>query len=424
MSKSKNNYEPLPGEENEVAKSEVSAGLIQYSAESMMPYGPVHPALHEPEYFKLILEGEQIIDVLPRIGFCHRGIERAAQDRTWIKNIYLFERICGICSFAESSCYTQAVERLLQFEVPKRGRYLRVLVGELERIHSHLLWLGLVGHWTGFDTLFMWIWKDREHVLDILEAITGNRVHKSYTTITGVRRDLPDNITEPIKREMKYILDRVKLYTDIVTRESTLISRTRGVGRIDANTARKLCPVGPVLRNTGIATDIRVQDPYAAYDELIPEVQTSKDGDIASLILLRIHEIEDSCRLVLESIEKMPSGPIKLNPPRSVPKGESLFHVEAPRGELFYYVKSPGGTSPERVKIRTPTMGNIHSALYMLKGQTLADVPVVLTGIDPCFGCMDRVSIFDVDEQKSWWIKGEELRKYGISYYQNKEKRI
>ncbi len=148
---------------------EATAGLMQYSPENTVPFGPIHPALKEPEYFKLVLEGEKIVEVYPRIGYVHRGIERAAQDRTWVQNIYLFERICGICSFAHSLAYSQTVESLSAFEIPKRARYIRTIIAELERIHSHLLWLGLVGYWTGFDTLFMWIWKDREHVLDLVE---------------------------------------------------------------------------------------------------------------------------------------------------------------------------------------------------------------------------------------------------------------
>jgi len=388
----------------------------------MVPFGPVHPALKEPEYFKLILEGEKIVEVIPRIGYAHRGIERAAQDRTWIKNVYLFERICGICSFAHSLAYAQAVESILQFEVPKRARYIRLIVAELERIHSHFLWLGLVGYWTGFDTLFMWIWRDREHVLDLIETITGNRIHKSYATISGVRRDLPDNIIEPIRREMKYIDERARYYKDLVGSEETLLARTRGIGRINSDTARKLCPVGPLLRCTGIASDVRIDDPYAGYDEIVPEIKTSREGDVASLLALRTEEVRESARLVLEAMEKIPAGSVKLNTPRSVPKGEAMFHIEAPRGELFYFVRSPGGTVPERVKIRTPTMANLLTATAMLKGQTLADVPVVLTGMDPCFGCMDRVTIFDVDKSREWSVRGEELRQFGINYYGNGKK--
>ena len=407
-------------EESPDQKTEASAGLMQYSPENLVPFGPVHPSLKEPEYFKLYLEGEKIVQVVPRIGYVHRGIERAAQDRTWVQNIYLFERICGICSFAHSLAYTQTAERLTAFEVPKRARYIRSIIAELERIHSHLLWLGLVGYWTGFDTLFMWVWKDREHILDLFETITGNRVHKSFVTISGVRNDLPDHITEPLKKEMSYLAGRVDYYTDLVSTEETLVARTKGVGRIDQELARRLCPVGPLLRCTGIARDIRREDPYAAYDELIPEVKTSNQGDIASLLTLRLEEVRESCRLVTEAIEKIPSGNVRLAVPRVIPTGDSVGHIEAPRGELFYFVRSGGGMKPERVKIRTCTMANILTATEMLKGHTLADVPVVLTGMDPCFGCMDRIAVVDVSKGKEWSVKGESLRQHGINWYRSR----
>jgi NADH-quinone oxidoreductase subunit D len=396
---------------------------MQYSPENLVPFGPVHPSLKEPEYFKLLLEGEKIVQVIPRIGYVHRGIERAAQDRAWVHNIYLFERICGICSFAHSMAYTQTTESLTAFEVPKRARYIRTIIAELERIHSHLLWLGLVGYWTGFDTLFMWVWRDREHVLDLVEAITGNRVHKSFITLSGVRNDLPDNIAEPIKKEMKYLTGRVDYYRELVSTEETLVARTRGMGRINQEVARRLCPVGPLLRCTGIARDIRKEDPYAAYDELIPDVKTSNEGDIASLLLLRLEEVRESCRILTDAIDKIPSGNFKLTVPRVIPAGDAMGHIEAPRGELFYFVRSGGGMKPERVKIRTCTIANILTATEMLKGHSLADVPVVLTGMDPCFGCMDRISVVEVDKGKEWSIKGEELRMHGINYYKGAKKR-
>ncbi len=401
-------------------QAKAGAGLMQYSPEGMMPFGPVHPSLKEPEYFKLFLEGEKIVHVEPRIGYVHRGIERAAQERTWVKNIYLFERICGICSFHHSLSYTEGVEALAPFEIPKRAKYLRELVAELERIHSHLLWLGLLGHWAGFDTLFMWIWKDREHILDLEEAISGNRVNKSYTTLGGVRNDLPEGLAARIRTEMAYVEKRAEYYRGLVQSEETIVVRTKGRGRINQEIAKKLCPVGPLLRCTGIARDVRSEDPYAAYGDVPPQVQTSNEGDIASLLTLRLNEITDSCRMVKETLEKMPPGPYKVNFPRSVPAGEATYHVEAPRGELFYFVKSAGGSVPERVKVRTSTLANILTATEMLKGHTLADVPVVLTGMDPCFGCMDRISVVDVDKSKEWTVGGEALRRYGIEYYRRK----
>jgi NADH-quinone oxidoreductase subunit D len=407
----------LSEEEKSPIRRKAAAGLMQYSPENIVPFGPVHPALKEPEYFKLVLEGEKIVEVYPKIGYVHRGIERAAQERTWVQNIYLFERICGICSFAHSLAYSQTVEGLSTFEIPRRARYIRTIIAELERIHSHLLWLGLVGYWTGFDTLFMWIWKDREHVLDLVESITGNRVHKSFVTLSGVRKDLPDGIGDRIRTEMKYLEGRVDFYKELVSTEETLLTRTKGVGRINQEVARRLCPVGPLLRSTGIARDVRVEDPYAAYDEVVPDVKSSTDGDIASLIALRLEEARESCRLVTHAMEKIPQGPVRLTVPRIVPAGDNATHVEAPRGELIYFVRSGGKMLPERVKMRAPTLANILTAVEMLKGRPLADVPVVLTGMDPCFGCMDRIAVVDINKQKEWAIRGEELRQLGIQYY-------
>jgi NADH-quinone oxidoreductase subunit D len=401
-------------------RKEVGAGLIEYSPENLVPFGPVHPSLKEPEYFRLVLEGEKIVEVHPRIGYVHRGIERAAQDRTWVKNIYLFERICGICSFAHSLAYTEGTESLTEFQIPARARYLRLIIAELERIHSHLLWLGLVGYWTGFDTLFMWIWKDREHILDLLEGITGNRVHKSFSTLGGVRRDLTPGLISTLQEETKFVTKRAKYYEELVHSEETLISRTRGVGKLTKEIAEKLCPVGPLLRCSGIERDVRKEDPYAAYDAIPPEVKTSKAGDVESLLSIRLEEVIDSCRMVSEALQHLPEGPVRIPFPRIIPRGDAFFHVEAPRGELFYFIRSNGSAKPERVKIRTPTLANLLTAAELLKGRVLADVPVVLTGIDPCFGCMDRITIVNVDKSKKWSVSGEELRVYGIEYYKRK----
>ncbi|MGA2955618.1 MAG: uroporphyrinogen decarboxylase family protein [Thermodesulfobacteriota bacterium] len=176
------------------ARKEESAGLMKYSAENLVPFGPIHPALKEPEYFKLVLEGERIVEVIPRIGYVHRGLEKAAESRPWVQNMYMFERTCGICSFVHSLTYGQAVEGLTIYEIPRRAKFIRTIIAEMERIHSHLLWVGLMGHWAGFETLFMWVWRDREVVLDLVEAISGNRVHKSMNAFCGVRRDMPEGM--------------------------------------------------------------------------------------------------------------------------------------------------------------------------------------------------------------------------------------
>ena len=399
------------------SRKEASAGLTQYSVENLVPFGPVHPALKEPEYFKLIIEGERIVDVIPRIGYVHRGLEKAAEQRSWIQNIYMFERTCGICSFAHSTAYVQAVEGLLLYQLPERAKYIRLIVAELERIHSHLLWIGLMGHWAGFEILFMWVWKDREIVLDIVEAIAGNRIHKSLATIEGVKKDIPEALIPSFIERLKYVTTRTHYYRNIVDTESTLLVRTENIGKISTDKLESLCAVGPLVRAAGIPRDVRRDDPYAAYGDVPLDMVTKSGVDIHTLMQQRLDEIVVSANMIIYALEHLPAGPVKIRVPPVIPKGENASHVEAPRGELFYFVKSNGGRTPDRVKVRTPTLANLPSALEMLKGHTLADVPVVLTGIDPCFGCMDRLSFLDLDSQKKWRWSGEELRQFGIRYY-------
>jgi len=397
---------------------EESAGLMEYSAENLVPFGPIHPSLKEPEYFKIILEGERIVNVIPRIGYVHRGLEKAAETRPWVQNMYMFERTCGICSFVHSLCYGQAVEGLTIFQVPKRAEYIRLIICEMERIHSHLLWVGLMGHWTGFETLFMWVWQDREVVLDLVEAISGNRIHKSMNAFCGVRRDMPEGMEKHIVELMKFLTDRARYYRQIIDTEETILERTQKVGaHINQDTVEKLCAVGPMARYVGLRHDVRLNNPYAAYGEVPFEIVTRKEGDVQALLRLRLDEIIVSANMISYAVENLPDGPIKVKIPPVIPAGEHSSCCEAPRGEIFYYVKSTGGRTPDRVKSRQPTLANLPLALEILKGQTLADVPVVLTAIDPCFGCMDRMSFLDTEENKQWSWSGEQLRQYGINYY-------
>jgi NADH-quinone oxidoreductase subunit D len=398
-------------------RKEESAGLMKYSAENLVPFGPIHPALKEPEYFKLVLEGEKIVQVIPRIGYVHRGLEKAAEMRPWVQNMYMFERTCGICSFVHSLCYGQAVEGLTMYEIPRRAKYIRLIIAEMERIHSHLLWVGLMGHWAGFETLFMWVWRDREIVLDLVEAISGNRVHKSMNAFVGVRRDMPENMEDRIVERMKFLADRARYYRDIIDTEETMLERTEDLGKISADAAERLCAVGPMVRYVGLQKDVRLNDPYAAYDEVPFDIVTRKEGDVHALLQLRLDELIVSANMISHAVKHLPDGPVRVKIPPIIPAGEHSSHCEAPRGEIFYYVRSGGGRTPERVKVRTPTLANLPTALEILKGATIADVPVVLTAIDPCFGCMDRMSFLDTETNRQWTWSGEQLRQYGINYY-------
>ena len=274
-----------------------------------------------------------------------------------------------------------------------------------------------MGHWAGFETLFMWVWRDREIVLDLVEAISGNRVHKSMNAIAGVRRDMPEGMEDRIVERMKFLADRARYYKDVIESEETMLERTENIGRVSPDVIEKLCAVGPMARYAGIRRDVRLNDPYAAYDEVPFDIVTKKEGDVLALLRLRLDELVVSANMVSYAVQHLPEGPIRVKIPPIIPAGENASHCEAPRGEIFYYVKSSGGRTPERVKSRQPTMANLPTALEMLKGQTIADVPVVLTAIDPCFGCMDRMSFLDTESDRQWTWSGEQLRQYGINYY-------
>ena len=383
-----------------------------YGSIVKVPFGPQHPALKEPENFTFEVEGDIIVDVKPRIGYNHRGIEKAMEVRTYIQNIYLAERICGICSDAHTTCYCQAIEELLGVEAPPRANYIRVIVAELERIHSHLLWVGIAAHEIGFDTLFMHIWRDRETVMDILEYVSGNRVHYAMNTIGGVRRDIPSDMAPKIKKGVDFLEKRIEEYIRTVQADSTIRERTVEVGILKPKDAVELCAVGPTLRASGIKNDIRKDDPYAAYDEVPFNVVTNDGCDVYARIIVRCEEMLESIKMIRYALDNMPSGMTRVRVPMVVPAGEAVSRVEAPRGELIHYAKSNGTSKPERYKVRSPTLANIPALCKMLLEQHVADIPIVLAGIDPCFACMDRIAIINSKNGKKKIMSLEELRRY------------
>jgi len=376
-----------------------------------IPFGPQHPALKEPAHFLFEIEGEKIVSVKPRIGYAHRGVEKAFESKTYLQNIYLAERICGICSDAHTTCYTQAIEELLDVKIPPRARYIRVLIAELERIQSHALWIGLAAHEIGFDTLFMYVWRDREIILDIFEQISGNRIHYAMNTIGGVRRNINAIMGQHIKKKANQLEQRIKYYFETFQKEPTILQRTKNVGVLKSRDARRLGTLGPTLRASGIKNDVRKDDPYIAYDEVPFEVITHDGCDVLSRMIVRSKEICESLGIINYVLDHLPDGDIKVKTPLRVPEGEAVSRVEAPRGELIHYVKSKGTTKPDRYKIRSPTLGNIPSLCKMLEGQYIADIPIILAGIDPCFSCMDRMAFVDTKTHKEWIWSLQQIRK-------------
>jgi membrane-bound hydrogenase subunit alpha len=382
------------------------------------PVGPQHPALKEPASFRILLEGEKIIEANVRLGYNHRGVEKACEQRSYLQCMYLLERVCGICSHSHSTCYLQAVEEVAGLQVPPRAVYIRTLIAELERIHSHLLWLGVAGHEVGFDTLFMYSWRDREVVMDILAMLTGNRVNYGINTIGGVRRDVPKEKHDEILKAVDILEERTKYYVQVATEEITFLKRLSGVGRLTHDEVVKMCVTGPTGRASGVPRDVRRDDPYAAYGELDFNVITDTHGDVYGRAVVRVLELMESYKMIRQLLKQMPDGPLTVKAPRKVPAGEAVSRYEAPRGEDIHYVKGNGTEKPERVKLRAPTMANVQAVKKMVENYYLADLPITVAAIDPCFSCTDRaIEVSRIDTGRTDIMDWESLRKYSNNWY-------
>lgn len=391
-----------------------------------IPVGPQHPFLKEPARFDFDISGEEIVGARLQMGYNHRGLEKLCEDRNYYQCLFILERICGICSHSHTTAFAQAVEKLLGLEVPRRGLYLRTLVCELERIHSHLLWLGVAAHEVGFDTLFMLVWRDRELVMELLEQISGNRVNYAINTIGGVRRDLTEEQRRKILDTLPALEARTSYYARIGTNEPSFIARIKGVGRMSKEDALAKCAVGPFARASGVDMDIRRDDPYGAYGDLDFKVITSDEGDIYGRVIVRVLELIESVKMVRQLLENLPDGPIALPKVlRRVPVGTAVSRYEAPRGEDVHYVRGNGTEKPERVKVRAPTMANLEAACASVVGAYVADIPIAIASIDPCFSCTDRTTVVLNDRRRGARLTTwGELRRHGIDYYARRGVRL
>jgi NADH-quinone oxidoreductase subunit D len=271
-----------------------------------------------------------------------------------------------------------------------RAKYIRTIMAELERIHSHLLWLGVAAHEVGFDTLFMYVWRDREVVQDLLELLSGNRVHYGMTTIGGVRYDITPEMAEKCKEGLKILRERTAYYQEVATTESSFLKRVEGVGMLTEQQARDLGAVGPTSRGSNVPYDVRKSFPYDAYTEIEFEPITSDLGDVLGRTIVRVLETFQAIDIAEELLEKLPEGDIQVRAKPRVPEGQTVARCEAPRGELLYYVRSNGTDKPSRVKVRTPSLANWPATIAMLEGAYVADAPIVIASIDPCMSCTDR----------------------------------
>jgi NADH-quinone oxidoreductase subunit D len=384
-------FEPakLPPPSGDPALSRADT-VMRQGDKFIIPIGPQHPALKEPGNFEFTVDGEVITGASIRLGYVHRGIERGCEERNWIQSLYLLERVCGICSHHHAFAYCLGVEKLAGVEAPPRAQAIRELVAGLERFHSHLLWVGVAAHEAGFDTLFMYSWRDREKVMDLLENLTGNRVNYSVNIPGGVKVDLNPELSATIKAGMDYLEERMQHYLKVVTTDAAFLQRTRGVGVMSAEEVEFLGVVGPAARASGVTRDIRVEAPYGSYRQFPVSSVSETAGDLEAKFIVRIKEMMVSTHAIRTIVDNLPEGDLTARMPRKIPAGETISRVEAPRGELFYFIKSEGGEKPSRVKVRTPSILNFASLAGLVIGHQLADVPLILAGIDPCFSCNDR----------------------------------
>ena len=360
----------------------------------ILAVGPFHPLQEEMEYFQLTVDGEIVTDIDMRISYNHRGIEKISESLQFDQVPFLVSRVCGICSASHPLAYINAVEEIAGVIPPERAQYIRVIINELERMHSHLLWVGLGGHFIGYDTVFMWAWKYREPVLDLLEAITGNRNNYGNVKVGGCREDVPDELRPKILEELDKLEKKTEMLTKAVLDDPVLHVRLKGVGVLSKEDAVQFAVTGPTARGSGIAIDARYDDPYAAYGDLDWKVISQPEGDVFAKAVVRLLEVLEAIKICRQAVKKLPKGPIALEI-KEIPAGEGCGRAEAPRGETFHYVRSDGGNRPVRHKIRAPSYVNVPSFRASCIGEHIADVTITLAAVDPCYSCTERLAVVD-----------------------------
>lgn len=378
---------------------------------TVLPLGPFYPTLEEPAYFRLFLDGERVVGSDYRGFYNHRAVEKLADSELNYNQIpFVAQQICGICGQVHSCAYVQAVEDACGIHAPMRAKYIRSILLELERIHSHLLWVGLAGHILGFDTVLMQLWRIREPVMWLMERLTGNRKHYSSNLVGGVRFDIDPEAADDIRRVLDKVEQEFKAVFDAVSIDTTLMARLKNVGVLTEEDARKLGAVGPTARGSNVPIDCRIDHPYAAYDQLDVQIQYQDGCDCWARTVVRLLETFESIRLVRKALDELPGGPVMAQIDQALPVNRvGLCSVEAARGEAHHYVLTGDENRPARWKVRAPTYQNLQAVGCMIEGEQLADVPICVGSYDPCFSCTERVETVDVNTNQIRTYTKEDL---------------
>jgi NADH-quinone oxidoreductase subunit D len=379
--------------------------------------GPQHPSTHGVLRLLLEIDGERVVRMIPDIGFLHTGIEKTCEAKFYQQVVPMTDRIDYLCPMINNLCYVMAVEKLLQLEVPERAQWLRVMLSELTRISSHLVWLGTSALDMGAMTVFLYCFREREELLRIFENVSGQRMMTSYFRIGGLALEPPLDFFDRVKAFADIFPERIDEYEGLLTGNPIWVQRTKDVALISAEDAIALGCSGPTLRGSGVDWDIRRDMPYSSYEKFQFNVPVRTEGDVFARYMCRIDELRQSIGIVKQALEGMPSGPIKANAPKvvlpdrekmktqmesliyhfkivtegfAVPAGEVYHAVESPRGEMGYYVVSDGTAKPYRVHMRSPSYANLQALEKMCVGRLLADVVAAIGSIDIVLGEIDR----------------------------------
>jgi NADH-quinone oxidoreductase subunit D len=360
--------------------------------EFIVNMGPQHPSTHGVCRLMLKMDGEVIVDVVPIVGYLHRALEKIAENRTYLQFIPYTDRIDYVSAMLCNHGFCMAVEKLAEIEVPPRAEYIRVIMDELNRIASHLIWLGTFALDLGAITPFLYCFREREMILDLIEMTCGQRMTFNYMRVGGVSRDLPKEFIPKAREFVKYFKPRVDEYEAILTQNPLFLGRTKGVGILDQKTAIDYSVTGPNLRATGLRWDLRKEEPYSVYNKFEFDIPTGKRSDTWDRYMVRIQEMRQANRIVEQAIESIPEGEIKAKTKAvfKPPPGEAYARVESTRGEMGFYVVSQGETIPYRVKLRTASFSNLAALPEMVRGALIADLVVVFASLDVIMPDVDR----------------------------------
>ena len=361
--------------------------------EMLVNMGPQHPSTHGVLRVVLRLDGEKVVDADVVIGYLHRGVEKLCENRSWSQIILLTDRLDYVSAATSNIGYCETVEKLMAIEVPRRARYIRTILSELQRIASHLLWLGTHAMDVGAMTVFLYAFRERELILDLFEEYCGARLTYNSMRIGGLPQDLPEGWDKKVLEFCRIQEAKLEEYETLLTGNRIWLERTKGVGVIDGAEALALGLTGPPLRGSGVARDVRKDEPYAAYDEMQFDVPLGVAGDTYDRYLVRMAEFRQSIRIIRQAMEGLPEGPIIGKVPRLIkpPAGETYHAVESPKGELGFYIVSDGkSTSPYRFRVRPPSFCNLQALPRLVRGHLIADVVALIGSLDVVLGEVDR----------------------------------